>query len=92
MRCSACKPFKGYHINTVEYLLTLVAVGLMVVQFITLLNSISFSFLWLFSFSSISLVYHAIVAEMEEHVLVIETHIDPLGHSLHPNLLTPSGK
>lgn len=32
------------------------------------------------------------LSEMEERILAIETHIDPLGRSPHPNLLTPGRK
>lgn len=80
----------------------LLAEGLMGLQSITLLLTFppfNFSHSLVFSlppyFSSIPLVYHAPswhLSEMEESILAIETHIDLLACSPHPNLLTPGRK
>lgn len=42
--------------------------------------------------STVLLISHTMVTEMEECILAIANHIDPLGHSPHPNLLTPDRK
>lgn len=42
--------------------------------------------------STVLLISHTVVTEMEECILAIANHIDPLGRSPHPNLLTPDRK
>lgn len=57
------------------------------------------TFLWLRFLFLLSLIIcavlpisHTFLTEMEECIPAIANHIDPLGRSPHPNLLSPDGK
>lgn len=64
---------------------------LMALQFITLLLSMP-CFCCLAPSPHWSVTPWWQLSEMEERIQAIETHIDPLGCSPHPNLLTPGRK
>lgn len=55
-------------------------------------SQLHFLFLLSLIICAVLLISHTILTEIEECIPAIANHIDPLGRSPHPNLLTPDGK
>lgn len=87
-KIDACLLFKDYHMNSAPYLSIQVAEGFHRSSWLPGWPC----FCRLAPPSRWSITPSSHLSEMEERILAVETRIDPLGRSPHPNLLTPAGK